>query len=113
MWWMFGQGKRLVCGLVCEMEHRVAALRSQLADLGQEHVLAGLESGDGSQRESLVEQLSGIDLPLFRRALADVVRTFKGKQDRYGFPLVMECSFSSFIGRFLYRSPHLQLFLAL
>ncbi|KAG0579776.1 hypothetical protein M758_4G124000 [Ceratodon purpureus] len=83
---MFGQGKRLVCGLVCEMEHRVAALRSQLADLGQEHVLAGLESGDGSQRESLVEQLSGIDLPLFRRALADVVRTFKGKQDRLPIP---------------------------
>lgn len=73
------QGK---CLLVNAMEHRVAALRSQLAELGQEHVLAGLSSGDASQRQSLVDQLSGIDLPLFRRALADVVRTFQDNQDR-------------------------------
>lgn len=68
--------------LLSGMEHRVAALRSQLAELGQEHVLAGLASGDPSQQELLVNQLSDIDLPLFRRALADVVRTFK-QHDRY------------------------------
>ncbi len=61
----------------------MAALRSQLAELGQEHVLAGLASGDSSQRQSLLDQVSGIDLPLFRRALDDVVRTFKGNPDRY------------------------------
>jgi hypothetical protein len=76
---MLCQGKRLLCGLVNEMEHR---LRSQLADLGQEQVLAGLSSGDASQRQALVEQVSGIDLALFRRALADVARTLKAKQHR-------------------------------
>lgn len=76
------QGKRLLCGVAYEMEHKIAALRSQLADLGQEHVLAGLSSGDSSQRQSLVDQVSSIDLPLFRRALADVVRTLKGNKNR-------------------------------
>jgi len=75
-----------------EMEHRVAALRSQLTDLRQEHVLAGLASGDASQRQSLVDQVSGIDLPLFSRALADVVRTFKGNPDRYEWLLNPGCS---------------------
>lgn len=65
------------------MEHR---LRSQLADLGQEQVLAGLSSGDASQRQALVEQVSGIDLALFRRALADVARTLKAKQHRLPIP---------------------------
>ena len=76
-------------GLVNEMEHR---LRSQLADLGQEHVLAGLASGlDASQQQSLVNQVSSIDLPLFRRALADVVRTFQGTtSDRYAIVRLIE-----------------------
>ena len=72
--------RRLLGGLAFEMEH---ALRSQLAELGQEHVLAGLTSGDGAQREALVAQVSSIDLPIFRRALTDVVGTLKGKHDRY------------------------------
>ncbi|XP_024373294.1 UDP-N-acetylglucosamine pyrophosphorylase isoform X2 [Physcomitrium patens] len=80
--WVPNRGKRLLCGVAYEMEHKIAALRSQLADLGQEHVLAGLSSGDSSQRQSLVDQVSSIDLPLFRRALADVVRTLKGNKNR-------------------------------
>jgi hypothetical protein len=58
------------------MDEEVASLRKNLEAVKQEHVLAGLSIGDASQRESLLQQLSSIDLEVFQRGVSDVVHAF-------------------------------------
>ena len=55
------------------MDEEVATLRKNLEAVKQEHVSAGLSIGDDSQRESLLQQLSSIDLAVFQRGVSDVV----------------------------------------
>lgn len=56
-------------------EEGIALLRKNLEAQKQEHVLAGLSIGDASQRESLLQQLSSIDLAVFQQGVSDAVRT--------------------------------------
>lgn len=56
-------------------EESISALRRQLAQLGQEHVLEGFSSGDICEKQALIDQLSTVDFSLFQRGLTDVLHS--------------------------------------
>ncbi|XP_059063415.1 uncharacterized protein LOC131051001 isoform X2 [Cryptomeria japonica] len=55
---------------------KVAGIKKKLHELGQEHILMGLSTGNETQKQALLDQLSRFDFKLFKHALQEASGTY-------------------------------------
>ncbi|KAH9322707.1 hypothetical protein KI387_017346, partial [Taxus chinensis] len=54
-----------------KIRHKVSGVKKKLLEMGQEHILFGLSTGNEAQKQALLDQLLRFDFKLFKHALQD------------------------------------------